>query len=154
MKKTILSLLLLCFALFGFAANAQAKDMSRRFGVGVDSTISEYANDGRGVSVVYIINKYFGLQLIFGLDLVKADVNADGGKFDTTITEWNVAFRGLIPIVLSSDVNLTGVVGFAASGRASGKFKTREEKYQKYNDGYQFAITRSHQQIMVVLCKR
>ena len=143
MRKSILSLLLFFAVLFGLTANAQAKDMTRRFGVGVDSTISKYATDGRGVSAVYVINKYFGMQLIFGVDLTKAKVNVDrtdGQTFDTTITEWNVALRGLIPIVLSSDVNLTAVVGFSASGRASGGFKTREEDYQKFNDGYQFAI--------------
>ena len=140
MKKSILSLLLFFVVLLGFTANAQAKDMTRRFGLGVDSTISKYATDGRGLSAIYVINKYFGMQLIFGVGLTKANVKVDNGEFDSTITDWSVSLRGLIPIVLSADVNLTGVVGFAASGRAAGGFKTRDEAYQQYNDGYQFSI--------------
>ena len=50
MKKSILSLLLFFVVLFGFTANAQAKDMTRRFGLGVDSTISKYATE-HGLSV-------------------------------------------------------------------------------------------------------
>jgi hypothetical protein len=130
--------------LAGLATDASAKDMSRRFGIGVDSTISSYAEDGRGLSAVYVINKYFGLQTIFGLNMTTAEITDDrtepNGKYDTTIIEWNVALRGLIPIVLSSDVNLTAVVGFSASGRASDGFKSSDERYSKYNDGFQFAI--------------
>ena len=40
-----------------FVPDASAKDMSRRFGVGVDSPISQYADDGHGVSIVYSINE-------------------------------------------------------------------------------------------------
>ena len=144
MKKFILSFGLFFLLLAGLATDASAKDMSRRFGVGVDSTISSYAEDGRGLSAVYVINKYFGLQAIFGLNLTTAEITDDrtepNGKYDTTIIEWNVALRGLIPIVLSSDVNLTAVVGFSASGRASDGFYSSDERYSKYNDGFQFAI--------------
>jgi hypothetical protein len=144
MKKFILSFGLFFLLLAGLATDASAKDMSRRFGIGVDSTISSYAEDGRGLSAVYVINKYFGLQTIFGLNMTTAEITDDrtepNGKYDTTIIEWNVALRGLIPIVLSSDVNLTAVVGFSASGRASDGFKSSDERYSKYNDGFQFAI--------------
>lgn len=144
MKKFILSFGLFFLLLAGLATDASAKDMSRRFGVGVDSTISSYAEDGRGLSAVYVINKYFGLQAIFGLNMTTAEITDDrtepNGKYDTTIIEWNVALRGLIPIVLSSDVNLTAVVGFSASGRASDGFYSNDERYSKYNDGFQFAI--------------
>lgn len=144
MKKFILSFGLFFLMLAGLATDASAKDMSRRFGIGVDSTISSYAEDGRGLSAVYVINKYFGLQAIFGLNLTTAEITDDrtepNGKYDTTIIEWNVALRGLIPIVLSSDVNLTAVVGFSASGRASDGFYSSDERYSKYNDGFQFAI--------------
>lgn len=144
MKKFILSFGLFFLLLAGLATDASAKDMSRRFGVGVDSTISSYAEDGRGLSAVYVINKYFGLQAIFGLNMTTAEITDDrtepNGKYDTTIIEWNVALRGLIPIVLSSDVNLTAVVGFSASGRASDGFYSSDERYSKYNDGFQFAI--------------
>ncbi|MBO5753465.1 MAG: hypothetical protein J6S69_07220 [Proteobacteria bacterium] len=144
MKKFILSFGLFFLMLAGLATDASAKDMSRRFGIGVDSTISSYAEDGRGLSAVYVINKYFGLQAIFGLNMTTAEITDDrtepNGKYDTTIIEWNVALRGLIPIVLSSDVNLTAVVGFSASGRASDGFKSSDERYSKYNDGFQFAI--------------
>ena len=144
MKKFILSFGLFFLMLAGLATDASAKDMSRRFGIGVDSTISSYAEDGRGLSAVYVINKYFGLQAIFGLNMTTAEITDDrtepNGKYDTTIIEWNVALRGLIPIVLSSDVNLTAVVGFSASGRASDGFYSSDERYSKYNDGFQFAI--------------
>jgi hypothetical protein len=144
MKKFILSFGLFFLLLAGLATDASAKDMSRRFGIGVDSTISSYAEDGRGLSAVYVINKYFGLQAIFGLNMTTAEITDDrtepNGKYDTTIIEWNVALRGLIPIVLSSDVNLTAVVGFSASGRASDGFYSSDERYSKYNDGFQFAI--------------
>jgi hypothetical protein len=144
MKKFILSFGLFFLLLAGLATDASAKDMSRRFGIGVDSTISSYAEDGRGLSAVYVINKYFGLQAIFGLNMTTAEITDDrtepNGKYDTTIIEWNVALRGLIPIVLSSDVNLTAVVGFSASGRASDGFYSNDERYSKYNDGFQFAI--------------
>ena len=90
--------------------------MSRRFGLGVDSTISCYAGDGRGISAVYVINKYFGLQIIFGMNTTTADINRQEGgidlKYETTIIDWNVSLRALIPIVLTSDANLTGVIGF------------------------------------------
>jgi hypothetical protein len=144
MKKFILSFGLFFLMLAGLATDASAKDMSRRFGIGVDSTISSYAEDGRGLSAVYVINKYFGLQAIFGLNMTTAEITDDrtepNGKYDTTIIEWNVSLRGLIPIVLSSDVNLTAVVGFSASGRASDGFYSSDERYSKYNDGFQFAI--------------
>lgn len=143
MKKVLSSLgfLLLFFALF--ATDALAKDMSRRFGVGVDSTMSSYADDGRGLSIVYNIHKYFGLQAIVGVSTYNASVKAyDDSETSTSvsITEWNVAIRGIIPIVLSSDVNLGAVVGFSASGRASGGFKSKTEEYAKYNSGYDFSI--------------
>ena len=140
MKKSILSLVLFLLVFTGFATNASAKDLTRRFGLGADSTISNYADDGKGFSAVFYINRYFGLQAIFGLNLIKADVSTNEGKFDTTITEWNASLRALIPIMMTQDVNLTGVVGFSASGRASDGFKARIEEYQKYNDGYQFSI--------------
>lgn len=146
MKKFILSFGLFFLMLAGIATDASAKDMSRRFGLGVDSTISSYADDGRGLSAVYVINKYFGLQAIFGINMTTAEIIDDRvsdtspAKYDTTIIEWNVAIRGLIPIVLSSDVNLTAVVGFSASGRASDGFYSNDERYSKYNDGFQFAI--------------
>lgn len=140
MKKSILSFVLFLLVLTGFSFNASAKDLSMRFGAGADSTISKYADDGRGVSAVFYVNRYFGLQVIFGLNMTKAEVTADEGKFDTTITEWNASLRALIPIMMTNDVNLTGVVGFSASGRASDGFKSRIEEFQKYNDGYQFSI--------------
>lgn len=148
MKKFLLTLSLFLFFVTGVAAEASAKDMSRRFGLGVDSSISSYAGDGRGLSAVYSINKYFGLQLLFGLNTtsvtLKEDINGtsfkDGHK--TTIIDWNVSLRGLIPIVLSSDVNLTAVVGFTASGRSADGFKAESshQNWQQYNDGYQFSI--------------
>ena len=140
MKKSILSLALFLLVFAGFVTDASAKDLTRRFGVGADSTISNYADDGRGVSALFYINRFFGLQVIFGLNTTKADVKTSEGQFDTTIVEWNAALRGLIPIWMTDDVNLTAVVGFAASGRASDGFKSRIEEYQKYNDGYQFSI--------------
>lgn len=144
MKKFILSFGLFFLLLAGLATDASAKDMSRRFGVGVDSTISSYADDGRGVSLIYVINKFFGIQAIFGIGVTSATVIDDrtgsNKEYDTSIIEWNVAVRGLIPIVLSSDVNMTGVVGFSASGRASDGFNSNDERYSMYNDGYQFAI--------------
>ncbi|MBR4986723.1 MAG: hypothetical protein IKY83_13400 [Proteobacteria bacterium] len=147
MKKVILTISLLLLFFTGLAADASAKDMSRRFGIGIDSTISEFAGDGRGISAVYNINKFFGLQAIFGLNVTKAEViNATAnnaivsGKYDTTIIRWNVSIRGLIPVWIASDVNLTAVVGFTASGTASDGFYSADEKWSKYNDGYQFSI--------------
>ncbi|MBQ9817504.1 MAG: hypothetical protein IJM59_08595 [Proteobacteria bacterium] len=142
MKKLILSLSLFLIFLVGMAADASAKDLSRRIGLGIDSSISEFANDGRGLSFIYAINKYFGMQIIFGLDTTTAEVKnaADDVTYDTTIIDWNVSLRALIPIVLSSDVNLTGVVGFTASGRSSDGFNSNNELYAIYNDGYQFSI--------------
>lgn len=144
MKKFILSFSLFLLALTAFAFDASAKDMSRRFGVGVDSTIASYTGDGRGVSIVYNINKFFGLQLIFGLDTTTADVEDDyGSKFDTTVTNWNVTLRGLIPFILTTDVNLVAIVGFTASGTSSDGFEPASYTNvndMKYKDGYNFAI--------------
>ena len=149
MKKLILTLSLFLLFVAGLAADASAKDMSRRFGLGVDSTISSYAGDGRGISAIYSFNKYFGLQLLFGLNTTTATLKEDsiaGTDFSnghkTTIIDWNVSLRALIPIVMSSDVNLTGVVGFTASGRSTDGFKaaTSQDSWQQYNDGYQFSI--------------
>lgn len=146
MKKVILTVSLLFLFITGLAAEASAKDMSRRFGIGIDSTISEFAGDGRGISAIYSINKFFGIQAIFGLNVTKAEVKNESGngvladKYDTTVIRWNVSLRGLIPVILSSDVNLTAVVGFTASGTASDGFYSSDEKWSKYNDGYQFAI--------------
>ena len=148
MKKIILSLGLFLLLFAGLTVDASAKDMSRRFGLGVDSTISNYAGDGRGLSFIYVINKYFGMQIIFGMNTTNVEVeqpSTDSGfnnKFDTTVIEWNVAFRALIPIILTSEANLTGVVGFSASGVSSDGFKAdyKYPEYMKYNDGYQFAI--------------
>ncbi|MBO4350493.1 MAG: hypothetical protein J6A01_06070 [Proteobacteria bacterium] len=148
MKKLILTIGLFLLVFAGLATDASAKDMSRRFGIGVDSTISNYAGDGRGLSFIYVINKYFGMQVIFGMNTTSVDLNKKVGtgsnskieKYETTIIEWNVSFRALIPIVLTSEANLTGVVGFTASGTSSDGFKTYNESYLKYNDGYQFSI--------------
>ena len=128
--------------IFGvFASDAMAKDMSRRFGVGVDSAMSSFADDGRGLSVVYNINKFFAMQLILGVSTYNADVVDHNDKSnEVSITEWNVSIRGIIPIVLSSDVNLGAIVGFTASGRASGGFKASAPEFAHYNDGYDFSI--------------
>ena len=156
MKKALLSLVMFFVVLVGFASNALAVDLTRRFGVGVDSTISDFLDDGRGVSAVFYVNKFFGLQVIFGIETLTAKINkpeqnrvdnSTGKKntieytgFDTTITEWTASLRGLIPVVLTKDVNLTAVVGFTASGRSSDGFKSANPDYMKYNDGYQFSI--------------
>ncbi len=149
MKKFLLILSLFLFFVVGIAADASAKDMSRRFGLGVDSAISSYAGDGRGISAIYQFNKYFGLQLLFGLNTTTATLKEDIGSTDfmsghkTTIIDWNVSIRGLIPIVMSNDVNLVGVVGFSASGRSTDGFKadtSRNDSWGAYNDGYQFSI--------------
>lgn len=141
MKKWILSLSLFALIFTAFAVDASAKDMSRRFGLGVDSSISKFATDGRGISAVYNINRYFGLQVIFGLNTIAAKIEAENAKFDTTITEWNFSLRALIPFVVSADVNLTAVIGFSGNGRASG-FNTANNTAvnNQYIDGYQFAI--------------
>ena len=141
MKKILctLSFLMLIFGVF--ASDAMAKDMSRRFGVGVDSAMSSFADDGRGLSVVYNINKFFAMQLILGVSTYNADVVDHNNKSnEVSITEWNVSIRGIIPIVLSSDVNLGAIVGFTASGRASGGFKASAPEFAHYNDGYDFSI--------------
>lgn len=146
MKKYILSISLFLFFLAGMALEASAKDMSRRFGLGIDSTISSYGDDGKGISAIYNINKFFGLQVIFGLDTTTATLKVEnpGGGFKsgdkTTIIDWSVAVRGLVPLVMATDVNLTLIVGFSASGRSSGGFKTTQPQYLQYNEGYQFAI--------------
>ncbi len=142
MKKFVLTLALFMLFFTGMAASASAKDMSRRFGLGVDSTISNYANDGRGLSLVYVINKYFGMQVLFGLITTTADLTDPNTEhsYSTTIIDWNVSLRALIPVVISSDVNLTAVVGFTASGRSSDGFYSNVEAYAIYNDGYQFSI--------------
>ena len=93
MKKIILSLGLFLLLFAGFTADASAKDMSRRFGLGVDSAISSYATDGRGLSLIYVINKYFGMQVIFGMNTTTADVkrHISGGEiknYDTTIIDY------------------------------------------------------------------
>ena len=155
MKKALLSFVMFFVVLTGFAANASAVDLTRRFGVGVDSTIANYLDDGRGVSAVFYINKFFGLQVIFGLSTLTATIKdpnqprtdnsikgsvVDYYSFKTTITDWTVSLRGLIPIVLTKDVNLTGVVGFTACGRDSDGFASTDPKYMQFNDGYQFSI--------------
>ena len=154
MKKVLLSLVLFFAVFAGFSMDASAKDLTRRFGLGVDSTITNFVDDGRGISVVYYVSKFFGMQLIFGVETFSAKIKPEGAdaesksgngnwtvkELKTTVTEWNVTFRGLIPFVLTSDVNLTAVVGFTASGRSSDGFKSTNELYAKYNDGYQFAI--------------
>ncbi|MCL2326496.1 MAG: porin family protein [Proteobacteria bacterium] len=143
MKKFLLSLTLFAVLLSCFAASADAKDMSRRFGIGVDSSISRYDGDGRGLSIVYHINRYFGLQAIFGLNVLTAKIDAEDsgrGDLNTTITNWNVSVRGLIPFVVTSDVNLNASVGFTANGRASDGFSSTNEAHLIYNDGYNFSI--------------
>ncbi len=148
MKKLILTIGLFLLVFAGLAADASAKDMSRRFGLGVDSTISDYAGDGRGLSFVYVINKYFGMQVIFGMNTTNVELKKKIGKgasariepYETTIINWNVSLRALIPIILTAEANLTGVVGFTASGTSSDGFRTYEDAYLKYNDGYQFSI--------------
>jgi len=144
MKKFILSLSLFLLSLTAFAVDASAKDMSRRFGVGVDSTISDYAGDGRGVSVIYDINKYFAIQLIFGMDVTTAEVENDyGDKFDSSITNWSVSLRGIIPVIFTTDVNLAAVVGFTACGTSSDGFEPASYTNvndMKYKDGYNFSI--------------
>ena len=142
MKKFILSVSLFLLFFVGLSFEASAKDMSRRFGVGIDSTISNYGSDGKGVSAVYVINKFFGMQLLFGLGMEKASLSdpSTDVKYETTIINWNVSLRALIPIVLTNDVNLTTVIGFTASGRSSDGFYSHLEEYSKYNDGFQFSI--------------
>ena len=103
MKKALLSFVMFFVVLTGFAANASAVDLTRRFGVGVDSTIANYLDDGRGVSAVFYINKFFGLQVIFGLSTLTATIKdpnqprtdnsikgsvVDYYSFKTTITDW------------------------------------------------------------------
>ena len=144
MKKSLLSFALVLLLILGFASTASAKDMSRHFAVGVDSTISTYHGDGRGVSALYQINKFFAIQLIFAMDVTSVDVEDKyNDKFKTNITNWNVSVRGILPFVTSADVNLSGVVGFTASGTASDGFEPADYTnpvLMKYKDGYQFSI--------------
>lgn len=144
MKKSLLSLGLILLFVIGFASNASAKDMSRHFAFGVDSTISQYHGDGRGVSVLYQINKFFAMQLIFGMGMTSVDVEGKyDDKYDTTVIDWNVSLRGIIPFVTTSDVNVSAVVGFTASGTSSDGFEPADytdPTLMKYKDGYQFSI--------------
>ena len=144
MKKSLLSFGLIVLFILGFACTASAKDMSRHFAVGVDSTISKYHGDGRGVSALYQINKFFAIQLIFAMDTTSVDVEGKyEDKFKTNITNWNVSVRGILPFVTSADVNLSGVVGFTASGTSSDGFEPADytnPALMKYKDGYQFSI--------------
>lgn len=152
MKKFLVSLCLFTVFMSTFAVEASAKDMARRFAIGVDAPIAQFDDDNHGLSVIYYINRFFGLQLILGVSTYNVSVsyNKDNvptgykaGSVDVSITDWNVSLRGLVPIVLSTDVNLSAVIGFTAAGRANDGFKANESLYPdavKYNDGYNFSI--------------
>lgn len=138
MKRFILGCSVLLMALVLFSVDASAKDMSRRFGIGVDSTLSDYFGKNKGLSVIYNINKYFGMQLIFGVDTTGFKYGKNGSA---TRVDWHVTVRGLIPVGLSSDVNLNAVIGFTASGRANDGYRyTGPESYDEGRDGYNFSI--------------
>lgn len=144
MKKAFLSLSLILVFVLGFACQASAKDMSRHFAFGVDSTISKYHGDGRGISALYQINKFFALQMIFGIGVTS--VNVDGkyeDHFKSTVTDWNISLRGIIPFLETAEVNVSAVVGFTASGTSSDGFEPADytdPALMKYKDGYQFSI--------------
>ncbi len=120
MKKIAL-IAVMAFALTTLTvANAQAKDMSQRFGVGADSslgwgagslggTVVSDAGHSTGLSVVYNISKAFGLQMILGAGFTSAkdDLN------DYSVNNFGVSVRGIIPVAFTNEVNLGAVVGFS-----------------------------------------
>lgn len=141
MKKLLLTLGLLFVFVIGLGTEAFARDnLARHFGIGIDSTISTYSDEGRGISAVYYINKLFGMQLIFGLNTTTAEVKGNDAKYDTTIIEYNVAIRALLAVFRTKEVHLTAVIGVGFSGRASDGFNSKDEDWSKYNDGFQVSI--------------
>ena len=120
MKKIAL-IAVMAFALTTLTvANAQAKDMSQRFGVGADSSlgwgtagvpvaVGGESLSSTGLSVVYNISKAFGIQMILGAGFASAsDDNADYSS-----NNFGVSVRGIIPVAFTNDVNLGAVVGFS-----------------------------------------
>ncbi|MFA5625842.1 MAG: hypothetical protein WC966_12470 [Bradymonadales bacterium] len=138
MKKLILGCGILLMAITLFAVDASAKDMSRRFGLGVDSALSDHFGKMKGISAIYNINRYFGMQLIFGVNTTGVKYGKGGSN---TRVDWHVSLRGLIPFALSSDVNLSAVVGFTASGTANDGYRySGPLSYDEGRDGYNFSI--------------
>ena len=106
--------------------NAEAKDLTRRFGIGVDSGLSNFydgspesvANSNRGISVKYFFQRYIGIQLITAVRTItaKGDKVGTAGNYNLSKTFWNVSLRALVPIALAQDVNLNAIAGFTAAG--------------------------------------
>ena len=141
MKKLVLMLGLVFVFALGLTSEAFARDdLARHFGVGVDSSLSTYGSDGHGISAVYFINKMFGLQLIFGLNMTTATVKSPDTTYDTTIVEYNISLRALIAAIRTKDVHLSFLAGFNFSGRAADGFDSSNEDYAKYNDGFQVSF--------------
>lgn len=107
---------------------AHAKDLAGRFGLGADSTLGwtrvDRIDTGRrdvgntGLSLVYYITDRIGLQLIAssvvttetleGIDPATGEPYGEGLAYQA-----GVGVRALIPVALTSEVNLTAVVGFS-----------------------------------------
>ena len=126
MKKIAL-IAVMAFALTALTVtNAQAKDMSQRFGVGADSSLGwgtaglPAASGGEslsstGLSVIYNISKAFGLQMILGAGFATASDDAA----DYSANNFGVSVRGIIPVAFTNDVNLGAVVGFSFQSMSS-----------------------------------
>lgn len=145
-KSKLIAALLVFLCVMTLSVQASAKDMSRRFGVGVDSSLSNFNGDDRGISVVYHVMKLFAIQAILGVNTTtysyyttQALADAKQDKASKTIIDWNASLRGMVPIGIATDVHLDVVIGFTASGRSMPSDKS-DDNMTGGQTGYNLAI--------------
>lgn len=137
MKKLSSALIVAFVLMLGMTpGQAEAKDMSGRFGMGADTTLG-YNGVGLadtsgglvagfddikipGLSVIYQTSKLFGIQVIFATNITTGTLTGGAEDVNVLITEVSVGARGIINIALTEDVNLGLPVGVTVINRTSG----------------------------------
>ncbi len=134
MKKSVFVLAVIVSLFFVGVTNVQAKDMSGRFGIGVDGSL--HPSSDRGLAFTYYFHKYFGAQFYTSANVRSTTTNAaQGGDVTQTISDWLFGARVMVPAILTKEVNLVGLLGFNVGGEKSAieqGSKTNENSYTTF----------------------
>lgn len=127
MKKLAVIVALGFGFMFAGMQNADAKDLTGRFGVGADSSLgwggmgpagSSFSLENRGIAATYYVSKMFGLQLLAMFDITSLSYEVPGADdAEWSANQWGVSIRGIVPIAFTNDVNLGLLVGINIVGK-------------------------------------
>ncbi|MDX9720076.1 MAG: outer membrane beta-barrel protein [Myxococcota bacterium] len=125
MKKLAVIVALGFGFMFAGMQNADAKDLTGRFGVGADSSLGwggissgslGSTIENKGIAVTYYVSKMFGLQLLAMFDITSSSYEAGTEDIDWSANRWGISVRGVVPIAFTNDVNLGLLVGINIMG--------------------------------------